>query len=197
MLQIEAKLSPCPRRPATRGGLRNFPLHFRDPVRTQLETRRRAHVRLDGRPQPRVGKRDIHRDAMGLRHVPGRVNVELDTVFFRVEEIRRQRVAVAHRAEIFHSRLGLDIAVERFQGRQVVHEKRKLVHDVEWQIGRPAGREHQLVVFLRVPGHEADLAAALQARAAVGHGEAHHAGVEIHHAIDIGNVDAGVSESER
>ena len=129
--------------------------------------------------------------------MPRRVHVELDPVLLGVEEIGRQRVAVGHRPEVLHLRLALEIAVERPQRRQAVHEERKLVHHVEREVGRPAGRKHQLVVLPRVAGHKRDLAAALQPRAPVADGEAYDAGVEIHHAIHVGDVNAGVGECER
>ena len=142
----------------------------------------------------RVADVEIHRQAVGLGHVPRGVDQQLHAVFFRIVEVDRKRIAVSYRSKVHH-RLVLETPMELAQCLQAVHSERELIDDVERQLRRPAAHHDELMVLARVTSHEHDLA--VRARAPIAHCEPQKARIEIHHALHVGDVNADVAQGER
>ena len=82
--------------------------------------------------------------------------------------------------------------MEGAQRRQVGHAKGQLVDHVESQVRRPAGGQDQLVMLVRVPAQEDQLHRPQVAR--IGLGESQGPLVEAGHAVQVGDVQADVTE---
>ena len=84
----------------------------------------------------------------------------------------------------------LAVALQRVER---IEPEGDLVHRIVGEVVRPAVEQHELVMAFGVLRHEDD-ARAGAADAGVADHEAHDAGVEVDHAVEIGRVDAEVGE---
>ena len=95
---------------------------------------------------------------MRLRHVPGRVHVDLDRVALGVGEIDRQRVAVAGLADFGDAGIA-DAAVRLFELVEIADLERQLV-DGAHTLRRAPRDDDELVMVPRRCRHERAFAAA-------------------------------------
>src|SRR5580704_14926137 len=126
---------------------------------------------------------------MRLRHVPGRVYVDLDRVALGVGEIYRQRVAVAGLADLGDAGIA-DTTLRLLELVEIGDFERQLI-DGAHTLRRAPRNDDELVMVPRCRGHERELAAAA-ADAAIGDDQPDRLGIERDHPIDIAGIDAAM-----
>lgn len=142
---------------------------------------KRAHERL-------IAEREIDLLSHGLRHIPGQVEIDLESIALRVAPIHGHRIAVSNGNQV--ARAGRDQTLMRsLQRGQGVATKRDLVDGIESGFSGPAGGQHQLMMLIGVAAEKHQIERTIQTSelTAISHGELKHLRVKRFHATDVGH----------
>jgi len=126
-----------------------------------------------------------------LRHVPGRVHVNLDHIALGVREIDRQCVAVAGLPDLGDAGIA-DAAVRLLEPVEIGDLERQLI-DGAHTLRRAPGDDNELMMVPRRCGHEGEFAAAA-ADAAIGDHEPNCLRIERDHPVDVAGINTTMGE---
>jgi len=133
----------------------------------------------------------VDRHGAGLRNVPVGVGEHLNAVALRIAEVDRPCDAVSDRPKIGGVAVGdpVEDLLHRLERAEI---ERQLLDHVP-RAGVASGDEHDLMMILGAAAQEGRASR----RTRVGHHEAEHAAIEIHHPGHVADKEAHMAQSRR